>query len=324
MSTSKNANAPKWCIICDAGNGTRALPSTKAMPKGYLPVGGFDTSNLIIAKEAAKAGLKVMLVVRPEDVEVEDKLFNGEALELRESLAKKGKYDLLRRLDEVPNAMIVAQDQNLPYGNAAPIITAMKYLPADVPIVACYGDDLTFGASDIQKLLDTWNENPGADGVIMGQEVNDDEVVNFGMIKEKGNDEHLLDHIVEKPHRGEQPSNLASYGRYLLGPKVLEALKQSTVGKGGEIWTVDAITEVAKTGKIVVAKTDGEWHTTGNLYAYLIANLRGTLDTLNEMGRPDGIDQIIAMAEHYQKYGNCKLNQTDNAEDDDDSPIKVS
>ena len=74
-----------------------------------------------------------------------------------------------------------------------------------------------------------------------------------------------LDHIVEKPATPEEsPSNLTSYGRYLLTPEVFSHLIPKNTGLDNELWTVDAITKLAKAGDVFVVKSKGKWLTTGD------------------------------------------------------------
>ena len=94
-------------------------------------------------------------------------------------------------------------------------------------------------------------------------------------LKENG----TLSHIVEKPKTPDlSPSNLTSYGRYLLTPEVFKYLVPSNTGLDGELWTVDAITRLAETGDVVVARSEGQWITTGDPKNYFMAHLKYVLE----------------------------------------------
>ena len=87
-----------------------------------------------------------------------------------------------------------------------------------------------------------------------------------------------LSHIVEKPKTPElSPSNLASYGRYLLTQEIFDYLTPSRIGLDGELWTTDAITELAKHGPVLVARSRGKWVTTGDPKNYFFAYLEYVL-----------------------------------------------
>ena len=110
----------------------------------------------------------------------------------------------------------------------------------------------------------------------MAQEVDESVVDKYGIISLKNGDK--LDNIIEKPAVGSAPSTLASYGRYLLTPEVFDHLRPNNTGLDDELWTVDAITKMAKSGDVYVAKTEGEWMTTGDPKNYFIAHLKYVME----------------------------------------------
>jgi UTP--glucose-1-phosphate uridylyltransferase len=92
------------------------------------------------------------------------------------------------------------------------------------------------------------------------------------MIDLKDESKMTLSHIVEKPAKPEDsPSNLTSYGRYLLTPEVFAHLIPTNTGLDDELWTVDAITKLAKSGDVIVTKSKGKWLTTGDPKNYYAA-----------------------------------------------------
>ena len=109
------------------------------------------------------------------------------------------------------------------------------------------------------------------------QEVSPDVVDKYGIISFKQGSSDQLDNIVEKPEKGTAPSNLASYGRYLLKPSVFKYLVNDNTGKDGELWTVDAITKAAAEKSVLVQKTKGMWMTTGDPENYFHAHLKFVL-----------------------------------------------
>ena len=105
------------------------------------------------------------------------------------------------------------------------------------------------------------------------------EVLNkYGIIKLADEKKMTLDNIVEKPAIEDAPSNLTSYGRYLLTPEVFEHLDPKNTGLDGELWTVDAITKMAEEGDVIVEKTRGHWMTTGDPKNYMFALMQYTFD----------------------------------------------
>ena len=119
----------------------------------------------------------------------------------------------------------------------------------------------------------------------------------YGMVALKGNG--TLSHIVEKPKTPDlSPSNLTSYGRYLLTPEVFEYLVPSNTGLDGELWTVDAITKLAENGDVLVARSNGKWMTTGDPKNYFMALLEYVLDNT------DYANDVIEACYNYKKEEN--------------------
>ncbi|MBL4587725.1 hypothetical protein JKY79_00070, partial [Candidatus Babeliales bacterium] len=55
--------------------------------------------------------------------------------------------------------------------------------------------------------------------------------------------------VIEKPSQTEAPSNLAIMGRYILSPRIFDALEESTVGALGEVQLTDAIQKLLLSGE---------------------------------------------------------------------------
>jgi UTP--glucose-1-phosphate uridylyltransferase len=72
--------------------------------------------------------------------------------------------------------------------------------------------------------------------------------------------------FIEKPKQGETPSNLASIGRYLVTPELLETLSTTGIGKSNELWFSDAVVTTLQQNRPVYAfvLTTGRWFTVGD------------------------------------------------------------
>jgi UTP--glucose-1-phosphate uridylyltransferase len=85
--------------------------------------------------------------------------------------------------------------------------------------------------------------------------------------------------MVEKPARGEAPSNYAAAGRYLLDRAIFDALRRVERGVGGEIQLTDAIALLIAEGHPVhVVVHRGSRHDLGNPGGYLKAAVDFALD----------------------------------------------
>ena len=115
------------------------------------------------------------------------------------------------------------------------------------------------------------------------------EVLNkYGIIRLQDEVKMTLHDIVEKPKIEDAPSNLTSYGRYLLTPDVFQYLDPKNTGLDGELWTVDAITKMVDDGNVYVEKTQGCWMTTGDPKNYSRAS--HWYDTKDEKYGQDLVD----------------------------------
>lgn len=271
---------PTKAIITDAGFASRYLPLAKTIPKGMLPIGSKPIMQYVV-EECAAAGIReIIIVATPEGKPIYEDYFNNRVTHIRRQLESQGKgdrYDSVREVLDLPKIIVIEQDQALPYGNGSPIVSAKDYIADDEAFLALYSDDIVFGKSDALSLMEVFEKNLDAKAVVAAQEVEPTVVDKYGIFQLKDGDK--LDYIVEKPPIGEQPSNLASYGRYLLTPEVFKYLDPEYIGLDGELWTVDAITKMAKTGEVIVAPTEGKWVTTGDPKNYFLAHLDFVLDS---------------------------------------------
>lgn len=271
----------KKAIITDAGFASRYLPITKTIPKAMIPIGAKPVMQLCV-EECAEAGIEEIIIVATPNTkarEIYDDYFHNPSENVKALLEKQGKTERFAPVEQVlnfPKITVIEQDSSLPYGNGSPIVSAKQYVENEEAFVVLYSDDLILGKGDVKVLIDTYNANPGAKAVIAAQEMPEAVWNKYGMIALKKNG--TLSHIVEKPKTPDlSPSNLTSYGRYLLTPEVFNYLIPSNTGLDGELWTVDAITKLAATGDVIVAKSEGKWITTGDPKNYFFALLEYTM-----------------------------------------------
>ena len=246
-------------IITDAGFASRYLPITKTIPKAMIPIGSKPVMQLCV-EECAEAGIdEIIIVTTPNTMgkQIYDDYFHNPTESVKALLDKQGKSERFESVEKVlnfPKITIIEQDASLPYS-----------------------DDLILGEGDVKTLIEEYQTHPGAKGVITTQEMPEEVWHKYGMVALKDNG--TLSHIVEKPKTPDlSPSNLTSYGRYLLTPEVFDYLIPSNTGLDGELWTVDAITKLAEHGDVVVAKSRGKWITTGDPKNYFMAHLQYVME----------------------------------------------
>lgn len=269
-------------VITDAGFASRYLPITKTMPKGMMPFGNKPIMQFVV-EECVEAGIEeIIIVATPEGKPIYEDYFNNSVNRIRKQLASQGKEDRYEPVQHVlnyPKIVVIEQDPSLPYGNGSPIASAHKFVETEDAFLVLYSDDVVFGKpSDAKLMVDYYMAHPDIAGVIMAQEVSPEVVDKYGIISFKPGTKDELDNIIEKPDRENAPSHLASYGRYLVKQNVFEYLNPHNTGKDGELWTVDAITHIARTHTVKIVKTKGEWMTTGDPENYFFAHLKYVME----------------------------------------------
>lgn len=287
----------KKAIITDAGFASRYLPITKTIPKAMIPIGAKPVMQLCV-EECADAGIEEIIIVATPNTmgrQIYDDYFHSKAENVKQLLEKQGKMDRFEPVEKIlnfPKITVIEQDSSLPYGNGSPIVSARSFVENEEAFVVLYSDDLILGKGDVKTLIETYEQNSSAKAVIAAQEMPEEVWHKYGMIALKENG--TLSHIVEKPKTPDlSPSNLTSYGRYLLKPEVFEYLVPSNTGLDGELWTVDAITKLAEHGDVVVARSQGKWITTGDPKNYFLAHLEYVL------GQSDYADDVRKFVQNY-------------------------
>jgi UTP--glucose-1-phosphate uridylyltransferase len=266
----------KKAIVAVAGSGTRLLPATKSMPKEMLPIVDTPIIHLVV-EELVAAGIEdIIFVTRWDKKPLED--YFDHSLALENDLRKSGKNELAEKIEKIAEmANFIYVRQKGPYGNGTPVLSAAS-LVDDEPFVYVFGDDLVKSeVSFTKQMVDDYEKN--GDLLIGAQEVPLSEVVRYGIVKLKDGTDQLED-IIEKPEVEKTPSKLATFGRYILNQGIIDILKNTPLGKGNELWLVDAIREYVKQGKKFRAKEikDGQWLTTGDPLNYLKATFAYAMD----------------------------------------------
>jgi UTP--glucose-1-phosphate uridylyltransferase len=285
MKENKQSQSVNKAIITDAGFASRYLPITKTLPKAMLPLGNKPIMQYIV-DECVEAGIKeIIIVATPEGKPIYEDYFNNSVNRIRKQLSAQDKDDRYEPVQEVldyPKIVVVTQDPSLPYGNGSPVASAKKFVDNEEAFLVMYSDDIVFGnPGDAKTLVDSYENNSDVAAIIMSQEVDSSVVHKYGIISFVQGSDQELDNIIEKPDEDKAPSNLASYGRYLLTPSIFEYLDENNTGKDGELWTTDAITQLAKSREVLVEKTHGQWLTTGDPENYFKAHLKFVYDYEN-------------------------------------------
>lgn len=239
-------------VVPVAGQGTRLLPSTKSQPKEMLPVGRKPVVQYVV-EELANSGIeRLMFVTGPGKTSIENHFDTN--WELITFLRETGREELLEELAfERQNLeyFYTRQRRQLGLGHA---VLCARPLVGDQPFVVALGDSIigVNAQSDIVARMVERFEVDGADVVVAFEEVAREEVVRYGIARPASDsdvpDIFDLADLIEKPSVEEAPSRLAVAARYVLSPRIFDALSTTEPGTGGEIQLTDAIRSVLADG----------------------------------------------------------------------------
>jgi UTP--glucose-1-phosphate uridylyltransferase len=260
-----------------AGWGTRFLPATKAQPKEMLPLVDKPIIQYAV-EEAVAAGIEQVIIVTSSQKRAIEDHFDT-SYELERLLEEKGDIEMLRQIrhiSDLAQVTYVRQKEQLGLGHA---VLVAKEIVGHEPFAVILSDDVVIGDRPcIGQLVHAYNETHGS--IVAVMEVPDAETHRYGVI---AGDEvegalnhgrlHKLSRLVEKPTRGEAPSNLAIIGRYILTPKIFDKLEQTQRGAGGEIQLTDALEALMQEQAVYGYEFEGTRYDCGTTMGWLKASV---------------------------------------------------
>jgi mannose-1-phosphate guanylyltransferase len=183
-----------------------------------------------------------------------------------------------------------------PLGTAGPVKNAEKLIGHEEPFIVLNGD--IFANINYKQLLET-HVNTGALATIALCKV--DDPCRYGVAElENGN---CIKNFVEKPAKGQAPTNLINAGVYVLSPKVFDFIpKGQQCSMEREVFPL-----LARERKLFGHMVDGLWMDIGKPEEYLLTN-KVILDTLTQADKlkapkkikakmPVAIDKLVVVGE---------------------------
>jgi UTP--glucose-1-phosphate uridylyltransferase len=290
-------------VIPVAGFGTRFLPATKSTPKEMMPLIDKPIIHYIV-EEAVKSGIETIIFVTGRHKRAIEDYFDYYP-ELEQVLIKSGKekeIEMLRQISNMAEFVYIRQKQQLGLGHA--VLTAAN-LVGDEPFAVLLGDEIIKNDEKpgIKQLIDIYYQF--GKSVIGTMEVPKEDVSKYGIVagKEVMNGIKLVESLIEKPSVEEAPSTTAIIGRYVLTPDIFDALKETPVGRGGEIQLTDGLSKLREKEVIYAKDIEGIRHDTGNKLGYIEAIIDFALD------REDLKDEVFKMIKEK-----CKEMEKDSVE----------
>jgi UTP--glucose-1-phosphate uridylyltransferase len=276
-----------------AGQGTRFLPATKAMPKEMLPVVDKPLIQYAV-DEAREAGIEEFIFVTGRAKSAIEDHFDH-SYELEHSLEERGKDDILATIREIiPAAGQISytrQQKPLGLGHA---VWCARYHIHDEPFAVLLADDLILAKPGcLKQMMETYQETGG--NLVAVEDVPKEHTDRYGILDvvEDNGKIARAQGLVEKPNPADAPSTLSIIGRYILQPQVFEQLDRQEKGAGGEIQLTDAMARTIGDVPFHGFRFEGNRYDCGNRLGFLEANLAFSLD------RDDMRDGVVEMLKKY-------------------------
>jgi len=273
-----------------AGQGTRFLPATKAMPKEMLPVVDKPLIQYAV-DEAREAGIEEFIFVTGRAKSAIEDHFDH-SYELEHSLEERGKIEILETIREiVPEAGQVSytrQQKPLGLGHA---VWCARYHIHDEPFAVLLADDLILAKPGcLKQMMETYQETGG--NLVAVEDVPKEHTDRYGILDVIEDDGKIASAkgLVEKPKPADAPSTLSIIGRYILQPEVFEQLDRQEKGAGGEIQLTDAMARTIGDVPFHGLRFDGNRYDCGNQLGFIEANLAFALDRADMR---DGVQDML-------------------------------
>ena len=271
-------------VILAAGYGSRFLPVTKTVPKEMLPLIDKPSIDFII-EEFLRSGIEEILVVSSRRKKVLEDYLDRE-VELEYTFKMQGDNGKLDKIPP-PEAQIFFVRQKDMLGTGHALLSTRPFI-GDEPFVVAYPDDLHLGEVPLARQLIQAYEETGA--CVLATIHDPPQLHRYGVLAIAEDGRHVTD-IVEKPLPGQEPSREVSIGRYLYTPEIFPLLAEGWKHHDptrAEYFHTDALRALARAGKVVFRRIEGERLDTGEpegffrsllTYAERVPALREVLET---------------------------------------------
>ncbi len=270
--TASNRRLRK-AVLPVAGLGTRVLPGTKTTPKELLNVVDRPILSYIV-EEAREAGIEHIVFVTGRAKQAIEDYFDHQ-IELEAQLEAKGKTDILEMMSaELARAGEMSFTRQMQPKGLGHAVWCARDIVGDEPFAVILPDvivDAQPGA--LKQLAEVYAEVGG--NVIGVEPVPESETHKYGIVDPDSRDGRRIRMrgMVEKPPRGEAPSNLSISGRYILQPEIFGILERTERGAGGEIQLTDGMAKLMQDQTFTAVEYEGATYDCGDKIGLLRANV---------------------------------------------------
>ena len=237
-------------VIPVAGLGTRLLPATRSQPKEMLPIVDKPVVQYVV-EELLAAGIERVLFVTGRRKRAIEDHFDADpelerALGLDPPSDPRGGLKVMYTRQLRPAGLGDALRYAEGFGDGRGVVVAL----GDTIIAA----PSPSGPGIIARLIDAY-QTSGASAALAVVEVEDAAVSSYGIVSgtQLGDGIIEVSDVIEKPEPTEVTSRLAIAARYVLGPSVFAALRDTRPDARGEVQLADGLRPLLERGERIVA-----------------------------------------------------------------------
>jgi len=263
----------RTAVLPVAGMGTRFLPATKAIPKEMLTIVDKPVVQYVV-EEALEAGIEHIVFVTGRHKGAIEEHFDIH-YELEAMLRERNKSEALKEVEgaraSAGSTSFTRQQAPLGLGHA---VWCARQIVGREPFALLLPDMLKAGTPGCLKQMMAAYERFG-ENVVAVEACPPEEAFQYGIVGIGDGDMSGFEitEMVEKPPRGQAPSNLFISGRYILQPEIFDILEDQKPGAGNEIQLTDAMVTLAKKQRFTGVKFEGEAYDCGTKVGFLTANV---------------------------------------------------
>ncbi len=261
-------------VVPVGGLGTRLLPATRSQPKEMLPVVDKPVVQYVV-EELVGAGIaRLLLVTGRRKRAIEDHFDADPELDVEPLIDPRTGLQVFYTRQARPAGLGDAIRYGQAFASSAGAVVALGDAIIDTPPAAAPGI--------VPRLIEAYERHDAAAALAV-DEVADEAVSRYGIAigeRGEGREPFELERVVEKPDPAAVASRTAIMGRYVVGPAVFEALRETRPDDTGEIQLTSALQSVLESGGRLVAVplADGERrHDVGSIESYCATFLEHAL-----------------------------------------------
>ena len=295
----------KYAIIPAAGLATRFLPASKCVPKELFPV--FDKPAIqYIVEESVDAGITAAVFVTGTGKEAILDHFDVIDPKFPLSKLENNVRTEVEKLSSMIKAVSVKQEAPLGLGHAV-LVGAGPVKDESFAVMLPDMLVISKGKDSAMKKMTELHKETGK-SVIALMKIPHEKKSSYGIVEGIKVNENTIEitKMMEKPTPCDTESNLAIVGRYIFTPEIIEILKSTKPGKGGEIQLTDAMVELMNREKVLglIIDDDNLVFDTGNGEGFVLANVYTALQKSSSFSA-----KALAIMEKYDTLNRSKFDK---------------